>query len=742
MAVTEKQDSGPDEAPESDREHAPGGGELPAEPETAEEQPERVSEAPSGQPPALGGAPGWVAPMFVTGLVLVYLGERVLEASPTWHWAATGVGVALALVATLVRFAPKWRAAAGEQRGIERLLGVLSLIGLAALAIYFATTETGSSLLGLDGLARETRERVIGILTVLWITLVGVSVVPMLFAEGARLPMRRAVRPELRRVKLAAASGLTLVLAAVYCSLFVYAADGFDVKADYSYFKTSRPGESTRKVAEALSEPVTVVAFYPQVNEIRNEVEGYLTELAKGIPNLTVEVVDRLLEPKRARDLRATQDGAIVLSRGTVTETLNIGTDPKIARPKLRTLDRDFQERLLKLVRSRRVAYLTVGHGELNDSSRGEDRDRSVRLARTLLEKQNYLIKDLGLVQGLGTEIPDDAGVVFVLGPREPFAPEEIAALERYAVRGGKLFLALDPEAVATAETAAAEEPPLEPTPAGAKAAEPKPKPAAKDKDKDKDKDKAEPAAAPRPAAPAGLEALARIAGLELSPALLTNERQHFRSRFNDSDRTLLGTNRFSSHASVSTLSRNSARAGIAVFGSGSLEKKGDAAQKVDFAIKSLPGTFPDKNANYKQDEGENPSTYNIAAAVSAPAKKDGAKPEEKKDDKNEEPKKEDKSAPPDEMRAFVLADADSVADLAMQNFIGNQVLFVDAVRWLGGEESFAGEVNTEEDVRIEHTKEKDLIWFYATIFGAPALIGGAGFWYSRRSRRRRGGGR
>jgi hypothetical protein len=66
--------------------------------------------------------------------------------------------------------------------------------------------------------------------------------------------------------------------------------------------------------------------------------------------------------------------------------------------------------------------------------------------------------------------------------------------------------------------------------------------------------------------------------------------------------------------------------------------------------------------------------------------------------------------------------------------------LTVDAVRWLGGEESFAGEVNNEEDVRIEHTQQKDLVWFYATIFGAPALVLGLGLTYSRRSRRPRGG--
>jgi len=110
------------------------------------------------------------------------------------------------------------------------------------------------------------------------------------------------------------------------------------------------------------------------------------------------------------------------------------------------------------------------------------------------------------------------------------------------------------------------------------------------------------------------------------------------------------------------------------------------------------------------------------------------------------EPKKDEKKdkdiptvAPPNEMRAFVLADADAITDLAMSNFMTNQLLVVDATRWLGGEESFAGEVNTEEDVRIEHTQKKDLVWFYSTIFGAPALVLGAGLTISRRSRRPRG---
>jgi hypothetical protein len=71
-----------------------------------------------------------------------------------------------------------------------------------------------------------------------------------------------------------------------------------------------------------------------------------------------------------------------------------------------------------------------------------------------------------------------------------------------------------------------------------------------------------------------------------------------------------------------------------------------------------------------------------------------------------------------------------------MSNFGPNRLLLMDAIRWLGGEDSFAGEVNDEEDVRIEHSKQKDLVWFYSTIVGMPALVLGLGLAVARRARR------
>lgn len=675
------------------------------------------------------GAPGWLLPLYLGGLALVLIGERVLSGLEKGAGAVTWFGVLAVVAATALRFSPKFKAQ-GERANIERLLAVLSVLGLLALVIYSATTDSGADRFGISKLTSEKRDHTIELLRVIWVSLLTLAVVPQIFAETALRPMRRAERPEARRVKAAAVAGASLAMVAVYGSLLVYASGGITKKWDYSYFKTSRPGESTVKIARSITEPIRVVAFYPDVNQVRGEVESYLKELAAVSPKLKVEVRDRLLAPKLAKELRATQDGVIILSKGTVTYTLTIGTEMDAARPKLLTLDRDFQEQLLKAVRNHKTVYFTVGHGEINDAPKGsaEGDGRTANIAKLILQKQNVTVKDLGLGQGLGSDVPNDADAVVILGPSEAFAPEEISSLQRFADRGGHMLLALDPESTSNmnlvgAEEAQAEtgdkakpagsaEPAAKPAPSSSAAKEPPPPPAAKTP------------------VPPHLAALVGITGLTFSPDILANETQHVRARNNDADRTRLQTSSFSSHASVSTLSRAAPRAAVLMFGSGSLDKPQNLPGKVDFVVRSPSSTFNDANKNYKLDQkdGERPSVYNMAAAVTRPPV--GAPPEPPKPDA----KDKDKKAEPKEMRAFVMADVDGFSDLVLSNWVANQMLFVDAMRWLVGEESYSGQTNNEEDVRIEHTKQQDLALFYSTIFGIPALVLGVGLFARRRA--------
>jgi hypothetical protein len=213
-------------------------------------------------------------------------------------------------------------------------------------------------------------------------------------------------------------------------------------------------------------------------------------------------------------------------------------------------------------------------------------------------------------------------------------------------------------------------------------------------------------------------------------------------------------TNRFSSHASVSTLSRHSTEAVVVLNGASHLRPLEGAPGKSEVVLRTFPSAFEDDNGNFERDDNEKAEAFNLAIAVTRPLQgaakakaadaksaddeksgsdedKDG-KPDAKKDDH----KKADEDEEPAEMRAFVIADADVFSDLVMFRFRTNRFLAADAVRWLGGEESLAGEFESEEDVRVEQTKQADMTWFYSSIFGVPLLVLVAGLFTSHRLRR------
>ncbi|MBI4699864.1 MAG: Gldg family protein, partial [Deltaproteobacteria bacterium] len=611
------------------------------------------------------------------GWLLLLLGERVLE--PTVHLATvlSALGAA-SLVAGLGARLLTLRRSGPDRRPSAVALAWLSGAGLVAGALYFATTGWGRELLRLGAPKVGGPDTFGDVVTVVWLGLLVFSLCGTVLGELALWSMQRAERVESRRVTAAVTAGLALAAAILYGALFTYSAGTLELRADFSYFRTAKPSEATRKMIAGLGEPLTALAFFPPLNDVGTEVLGYLSDLRKGSEKLKVESYDRLVAPDVAKDNNVRSDGVVVLVRGKTRESVEIGTEMERAAPKLKKLDGDMQKALLKVMRERRTAYLSVGHGELNEL--GDSRaGRSAQGVRRLLESQLYLVKDLGLTQGLATDVPEDATIVLVLGPSQPFLPEEIAALARYAKRGGKLLLALDPDGKAD------------------------------------------------------LDPLAALVGLKWQGALLAHDTIFLRRGHTPADKTILATNRFSSHAAVSTLSKYASRAAVALAGCAPLDKRdgADGALKIDFAVKSMPGTYLDLSGNFEFDKDtEKRQVYNVVAAVRLPV----ADTKAEKGAKKEEGKP---GAVPDEMRAFVLGDADALSDAVFANE-ANVVLLLDAVRWLGGEESFSGEVSTTEDVRIVHTKAEDQIWFYTTILGVPLVVLGAGLFVTWRGRQRR----
>jgi hypothetical protein len=605
----------------------------------------------------------------LVGWLSLLLGQRVLDAYEDWASGLSWLGV-IVLLACLVQRVLAATSASDDRRRSARTFAALNGLGLLALGVYYATTESGRGTFGIDAPRLGTPDMFGDVAIVLWITLLSASLLPSVLGELARRSMFRAERVESRRIVAAVVGGMALTFAAVYGSLFTFSAGTVEWQMDFSFFRVAKPSESTLRMVNNLEEPLLVRAYFPGHSEVKTKVIRYLKELQQRTDKLEIEETDRLLAPDSAKEDKVRKDGVLVLVRGKSRETIDIGTENAKAATKLKRLDGEFQKGLLKAMRDKRTLYLTVGHGELNEAIAKKSM-RTTRVLKELMERQNYDVKNLGLPEGLGSDVPDDAYVVLVLGPTEPFAEREVESLKEYAARGGALMLAIDPDAKID------------------------------------------------------LSPLAAIAGVTWNQDLVINDQVLYRMKRNESDKKILVAKRFSSHASVSTLSKLAARgAAVLLPGACALEKLDgvDKALKIDFAVKSVPGSYIDLNGSWSFDkdgeQAEKKGTFNLAAATSR--KIEGG---------------DDDSAP--EMRVFLVSDADGFTDPVMEYAKTNQLLFVEALRWLGGEESFSGEATSEEDVRIVHTKGEDSVWFYATIIGAPSMVLGLGLFllYGRRKK-------
>lgn len=490
---------------------------------------------------------------------------------------------------------------------------------------------------------------------------------------------------EPRRVRRSGLSWLMvgMVLAILVC--FNYAGVKRDKVSDWSYLKTTTPSSATIAMLKATVEPLEVHVFFPNDNDVRPFVAEYFDYLsANGSANLKVTYHDKDIEPMLAEEMKVSRNGQVIFKSGEKRERIDVGLDVSAARQMLRKFDSEVQKQILRLTAEKKKLYFTRGHGELGWASTSKDPMRSLDLVETLLRGQNYTVTTFSLAEGAGSDVPADAAAVVVVGHDQPFLQQEADALWRYVEGGGHLAVFLDPIG-GSRETPAILQNQTDP-----------------------------------------LIEMLKKAGLNYQKNLLANETNHMQATRTPADNWFLFTNSFSSHDSVSNLSRNDERAAVLIFQAGYFDTQPQSGEwRATTTVRSVAETFVDENRNSKFDGGkEKRQTYTIGAVSTRPVKitdKDG-KPLES------------------EGKIVAFGDATAFSDLLLRNR-ANALLLVDSLKWLTGQADLMGELSSEEDVKIQHTSKEDAIWFNATVVVVPALILIAGF-IATRKRRNKGAAR
>jgi ABC-type uncharacterized transport system involved in gliding motility auxiliary subunit len=184
--------------------------------------------------------------------------------------------------------------------------------------------------------------------------------------------------------------------------------------------------DQTKKVLQGLTKPVRVTVFArtEDFDRFKFRLDDY-QYLSK---QLQIEYIDPEKRPSMAEKLQENALGTIVLEyEGRVQRVTSES-------------EQDLTNGLIKVIQGQQPkVFFVTGHGERDIA--GSDQAGYGGIAGEL-KGDNFLAEPLVLLQ---QDIPADARVLVVAGPKSDYLEPEIAKLQAYLAKGGKLMVLIDP---------------------------------------------------------------------------------------------------------------------------------------------------------------------------------------------------------------------------------------------------------------------------------------------------------
>jgi hypothetical protein len=273
----------------------------------------------------------------------------------------------------------------------------------------------------------------------------------------SKRPKPKQLRTVRLRVALQVLAAFVLALSIIGWSF------GHYNRYDCSRSRKFELSNQSKQILWNLGSPAKIIVYFsPTSTAVGSELYGDVTALlreyqflAHHYRDLTVEKVDPLRDPARARELQARykfsgEENVIVIDykdRSTVIPVPELGeydTAPTQygERPRLVAFrgEQVITSALIALVEpaSNKKAYFLQGHGECLPGV------PPMQLIGQNLKRQNITVAALNLAEGSG-RVPADAALVVIAGAHFDLSPAELQILQTYWNGGGHMMVLLDP---------------------------------------------------------------------------------------------------------------------------------------------------------------------------------------------------------------------------------------------------------------------------------------------------------
>jgi ABC-type uncharacterized transport system involved in gliding motility auxiliary subunit len=206
----------------------------------------------------------------------------------------------------------------------------------------------------------------------------------------------------------------------------------WDLTAD----KSNTLAVETREVLQSLPGAVTARAFYTSDSSMASSKESAKKLLDQYVyesgGKFEYEFIDPIRDPAAAQEAEITKDGSIILYMGESKQAVTIVSEQEVTGSLVRLMNPGSH-----------VVYFLTGHGEFPIDGSG---DASYAQLKSALESKNYTVSSLNLLAN--PEIPEDASVIVIAGPRKPLAESEVSLLDGYLNQGSSMIIMEEPTIV------------------------------------------------------------------------------------------------------------------------------------------------------------------------------------------------------------------------------------------------------------------------------------------------------
>lgn len=185
--------------------------------------------------------------------------------------------------------------------------------------------------------------------------------------------------------------------------------------------------EQSKKLLQSLDKPLEIKIFARKKDSSRLVAIADLYRLEGR--DVQVQTIDPDLSPELSRQYEVKASGTIVIEYGGKMARFQ-GASEKLFSSSIHNLSREKTKKI----------YFLKGHGEFSIQDEGES---GLSEIKKLLQEQYFAVDEVNLLSK--ENVPSDADILIILGPRTPFLEHEIEKITNYIDKGGKVLAAFSP---------------------------------------------------------------------------------------------------------------------------------------------------------------------------------------------------------------------------------------------------------------------------------------------------------